>query len=227
MLKENLEIIKKTKLFNELNFDLIAKSPLSKNAHSEDEKIVIISHHFEKILETLGLNLEDDSLCKTPGRYAKMLVQELFAGLDEKKFPKITTQENKFHYNQMLIESNIGIKSVCEHHFIPILGHCHIAYFPGEKVIGLSKLNRVAAYFAARPQVQERMTKQIKESLVQVLETEDVAVVIDALHLCVRMRGIQDENALTRTVDFGGKFLDLEVRREFLSTIPNLKDLKI
>lgn len=231
MHSENLDLIKKTKLFNEfkkeLNFDLIPKSPVIKNLHTEEEKIEIISHHFEKILETLGLNLDDDSLCKTPNRYAKMLVQELFSGLDENKFPKITTQENKFHYNEMLIEANIGIKSVCEHHFIPILGYCHIAYFPGEKVIGLSKLNRVAAYFASRPQVQERMTKQIKESLVQVLETENVAVVIDALHLCVRMRGIQDENATTRTVDFGGKFMNAETRHEFLSTIPNLKDLKI
>ncbi len=231
MLSENLNIIKnqKPKLFEELkvNFDLISKSPHIQNALSEEEKILTISYHFEKILETLGLNLYDDSLCKTPDRYAKMLVTELFLGLDEKNFPKITTQENKFHYNQMLIESNISMKSVCEHHFIPILGECHIAYFPGDKIIGLSKLNRIAKYFAARPQVQERMTKQIRECLSQVLETESVAVVIDALHLCVRMRGVQDDDALTRTSDFGGKFLDSEIRREFLSTIPSLKDFKL
>jgi GTP cyclohydrolase I len=229
MLSEDLDTIKKNKRFKELgiNFDLISKSPQVKNILTEEQKIDTISFHFEKIMEALGLNISDDSLCKTPLRYAKMLVKELFSGLEEENFPSITTQENKFHYNQMLIESNITIKSVCEHHFIPILGYCHIAYFPGKKVVGLSKLNRVAAYFASRPQVQERMTKQIKESLCQVLETDDVAVVVDALHLCVRMRGIQDADALTRTVDFGGKFLNSETRREFLSTIPTLKDLKI
>lgn len=229
MLSENLDLINKKKKFKELgiNFDLISKSPYIKNILSDEQKIETISYHFEKILETLGLNLNDDSLCKTPDRYAKMLVKELFLGLEEKNFPSITTQENKFHYNQMLIESNIGIKSVCEHHFIPILGYCHIAYFPEEKIIGLSKLNRIAKYFASRPQVQERMTKQIRESLMQVLETESVAVVVDALHLCVRMRGVQDDEALTRTVDFGGKFLETEIRREFLSSVPSLKDLKI
>jgi len=228
MLSDELNL-NKNKTFKDLgiNFDLISKSPQIKNILSDEQKIETISFHFEKILETLGLNLEDDSLCKTPNRYAKMLVKELFCGLDEKNFPAITTQENKFNYNQMLIESNISIKSVCEHHFIPILGFCHIAYFPGDKVVGLSKLNRVATYFASRPQVQERMTKQIQESLVQVLETESVAVVIDALHLCVRMRGIQDADALTRTIDFGGKFNEPHVRSEFLSAIPNLKDLKI
>lgn len=231
MLTENLNLLKNhpPKLIDELkvNFDLISKSPQIQNNLTDDEKIITISHHFEKILETLGLNLNDDSLCKTPDRYAKMLVNELFKGLDQKNFPKITTQENKFNYDQMLIESNISLKSVCEHHFIPILGECHIAYFPGDKIIGLSKLNRIAKYFAARPQVQERMTKQIKECLTQVLETESVAVVIDALHLCVRMRGVQDDDALTRTSDFGGKFLDVDIRHEFLSTIPTLKDFKI
>ncbi|HRD55800.1 MAG TPA: GTP cyclohydrolase I FolE [Parachlamydiaceae bacterium] len=211
----------------QINFDLIAKSPQIQNSLSDDEKIELISYHFQKILETLGLNLEDDSLQKTPARYAKMLVKELFLGLEQKNFPSITTQENKFHYNEMLIESNISIKSVCEHHFIPILGHCHIAYFPDSKIIGLSKLNRVANYFASRPQVQERMTKQIKESLSQILGTDHVAVVIDALHLCVRMRGIQDKDSLTRTSDFGGKFLDPAVKQEFLSAIPKLKELKI
>jgi GTP cyclohydrolase I len=194
---------------------------------SDIQKTKTISFHFEKILEALGLNLNDDSLCKTPDRFAKMLVNELFLGLDEKNFPSITTQKNEFQYKEMLIESNISIKSICEHHFIPILGHCHIAYFPGDKIIGLSKLNRIAKYFAGRPQVQERLTRQIKDCLTDVLETEDIAVVIDALHLCVRMRGVQDDDALTRTVDFGGKFLEPDTRREFLSAIPHLKDLKI
>jgi len=210
-----------------LDFDQISQSPYIENNFSDNQKIEIISHHFEKILETLGLDLTDDSLTETPHRYAKMLVQELFSGLKKENFPKITTQENKFQYNQMLVEANIEIKSICEHHFVPILGYCHIAYFPGDKIIGLSKLNRVAQYFARRPQVQERMTKQIRECLSQILETENIAVVIDAVHVCVRMRGIQDSAALTRSSDFGGLFLKSDVRSEFLSTIPGLKDLKI
>lgn len=211
----------------QVNFDLISLSPYIDNEFSDNQKIEIIANHFEKILETLGLDLTDDSITQTPHRYAKMLVKELFTGLKKENFPKITTQENKFQYNQMLVEANIEIKSVCEHHFVPILGYCHIAYFPGDKVIGLSKLNRVAQYFARRPQVQERMTKQIKECLCQILETENVAVVVDALHMCVRMRGIQDAAALTRSLDFGGLFLNQDVRHDFLSTIPTLKDLKI
>lgn len=211
----------------QVNFDLISLSPYIDNEFSDNQKIEIIANHFEKILQTLGLDLTDDSITQTPHRYAKMLVKELFTGLKKENFPKITTQENKFQYNQMLVEANIEIKSVCEHHFVPILGYCHIAYFPGDKVIGLSKLNRVAQYFARRPQVQERMTKQIKECLCQILETENVAVVVDALHMCVRMRGIQDAAALTRSLDFGGLFLNQDVRHDFLSTIPTLKDLKI
>lgn len=201
--------------------------PYLENGYSDDQKIEMISFHFEKILKILGLNLEDDSINKTPRRYGKMLVNELFAGLKNENFPEIATQQNKFKYDQMLIEANIEIKSVCEHHFVPILGYCHIAYFPGERVIGLSKLHRVAQYFARRPQVQERMTKQIKECISQILETDDVAVVIDALHLCVRMRGVQDSKAITRTSDFGGKFLQGSIRNEFLSSIPHLKDFKI
>ncbi|MFI0435249.1 MAG: GTP cyclohydrolase I FolE [Parachlamydiaceae bacterium] len=211
----------------QVDFNLIPQSPYIENHFSDDQKIEIISNHFEKILETLGLDLTDDSIMETPYRYAKMLVKELFSGLKKENFPKITTQENKFQYTEMLVEANIEIKSVCEHHFLPILGYCHIAYFPGNKVVGLSKLNRIAQYFARRPQVQERMTKQIKECLCQVLETESVAVVVDGLHMCVRMRGIQDAAGLTRTSDFGGLFLSHDVRHHFLSTIPGLKDLKI
>lgn len=219
----------KNELFTDssINFDLIPSSPYKENGLSEEEKIQMISIHFKKILEIIGLNLMDDSISKTPYRYAKMLVKELFLGLQEKNFPKISCQENNFNYDQMLVETNIGIKSICEHHFVPILGYCHIAYVPNKKIIGLSKLNRIAQYFASRPQVQERMTKQIKESLCQVLETEDVAVVIDALHLCVRMRGIQDADSLTRTSDYSGKFLQSESRSEFLSTIPHLKDFNL
>ncbi len=207
--------------------DSITDYPYIENDFSDEKKIEMITFHFENILKILGLNLKDDSINKTPYRYAKMFVKELFSGLKHENFPKITTQKNKFKYDQMLVEANIKIQSVCEHHFVPILGYCHIAYFPGDKVIGLSKLNRIGQYFARRPQVQERMTRQIKECLVEILDCEDVAVVIDALHLCVRMRGIQDSNALTRTSDFGGRFLQNDIRNEFLSTIPNLKDLKI
>jgi GTP cyclohydrolase I len=212
---------------NDSRNDKIPHSPYIPNHLSADDKIKNIEHHFEKILETLGLDLTDDSIKKTPHRYAKMLVKELFTGLDEKQFPKITTQENKFEYSQMLIESNISIRSVCEHHFVPILGYCHIAYIPNSKIIGLSKLNRIAQYYASRPQVQERMTKQIKSCLSYVLETDDVAVVVDALHLCVRMRGVQDANALTRTSDLGGQFLQSPSRNEFFSAIPTLQSLKI
>ncbi len=190
-------------------------------------KIAAIEYHFKKILEVLELDLEDDSLAKTPYRYAKMLVNELFVGLKDENFPEISVQENKFHYDQMLLESNISIKSVCEHHFIPILGHCHIAYIPKKKIIGLSKLNRIAQYYASRPQVQERLTVQIKEALCAVLETDDVAVVVDALHLCVRMRGVKDEDSLTRSSSLSGRFLEAPYRGEFLAAIPTLQSLKI
>jgi len=193
----------------------------------DHKKIDLIAFHIEKILTIIGLDVTEESICQTPRRYAKMLIEDLFTGLKAENFPKITTQENKFKYNQMLIEANISINSICEHHFIPILGYCHIAYFPGEKIIGLSKLNRVAQYFAKRPQVQERMTKQIRERLSLVLETEDVAVVIDALHLCVRMRGVRDANALTRSLDLGGRFLHPATHQEFLSMIPRLQDVKL
>ncbi|MEX1012750.1 MAG: GTP cyclohydrolase I FolE [Waddliaceae bacterium] len=201
--------------------------PFLDNGLSDQRKIEIIEHHFSKILETLGMDLTDDSLMMTPRRYAKMFVLELFQGLKESSFPKITTQENKFQYNNPLIESNISVQSVCEHHFIPIIGYCHIAYIPKDRVIGLSKLNRLTHHFARRPQVQERMTKQISETLSEILETPDVAVVIDAMHFCVRMRGIQDQEALTRTMDLNGAFLEDPIRREFFETIPKISEVKI
>jgi len=210
------------------DLDQITRSPHTDNGLSDDEKIDTIAFHFSKILAVLGLELEDDSLQKTPYRYAKMLVNELFSGLKKESFPSISTQENKFSYHAMLVESNISIQSMCEHHFMPMLGTCHIAYFPKDRIIGLSKLNRIAQYFAKRPQVQERLTKQIKECLSLVLETDDVAVVIDAAHLCVRMRGVQDTDSLTRTSDLGGKFSESSTaRHELMSTIPQLKDLRI
>lgn len=201
--------------------------PFLGNGLSEEEKIETITHHFHAILVALGLDVENDSLKKTPHRYAKMLVQELFQGLDASQFPAITTQANTFHYQEPLIQSHISIQSICEHHFVPILGYCHVAYIPKERVLGLSKLNRIAQYFARRPQVQERLTRQISSTLSQIAETPDVAVVIDAVHLCVRMRGIQDQDALTRTFDMQGAFLEESRRREFFASIPKLSDLRL
>lgn len=201
--------------------------PFVGNELSPEEKIKRIEHHFEQILLTLGMDLENDSLQKTPYRYAKMLVQELFEGLNEENFPKITTQENSFQYKNMVIESHISIQSMCEHHFVPILGYCHVAYIPGNKIIGLSKLNRIAQFFAKRPQVQERLTKQIRKSLSEVLETPDVIVVVDALHLCVRMRGIQDHDSMTRTYDCSGVFENSDQRQLFFSSIPRLNEIKL
>lgn len=197
------------------------------NRLSDKEKIALIETHFKKILEALGLDTTDESLKNTPQRYAKMLVEELFCGLDEERFPKIAIQENTFNYKQPLIESHISIQSICEHHFLPILGYCHIAYIPKKKVIGLSKLHRIAQYFARRPQIQERWTVQISETIADALETPDVAVVIDALHLCVRMRGAQDQKALTRSFDLKGAFEKDPIRREFFDSIPKLGDFKL
>ncbi len=201
--------------------------PFCGNELSKEEKIRTIEKSFRDILVTLGMDIEDDSIEQTPYRYAKMLVTELFEGLESKNFPKITTQANKFGYKNMLLQTNISIHSVCEHHFVPILGFCHIAYIPNEAVIGLSKLNRIAKYYARRPQVQERMTHQIKNALCSILKSPDVAVVVDALHLCVKMRGIQDQDALTRTISLGGQFLEGTAHQEFLGSVPKLKDFSL
>lgn len=201
--------------------------PFIGNKLSSEDKIQAIQFHFKQILIALGMDLNDDSLQKTPYRYAKMLVNELFHGLNDEVFPTITTQENKFGYHQPLIQSKITLKSICEHHFVPMLGYCHIAYIPKDRVIGLSKLNRVAQYYAQRPQVQERMTKQISEALSQILETPDVAVIVDLMHLCVRMRGVEDQEALTRTMHLNGAFLADPIRREFLEAIPKLSDMQL
>ncbi len=198
-------------------------SPHIPNGLSDEQKIQQIEVHFEKIMEVLGLDTTDDSLAKTPHRYAKMLVKELCGGLKEENFPKITTQENKFYYKEMVIQSNMLIRSLCEHHFVPFHGVCHIAYLPQSTIIGLSKLSRVVQYYASRPQVQERITRQIKERLGQILETDDIAVVIDASHFCTRLRGVQDSKALTRTSDMGGIFQNREARDEFFKAIPPIQ----
>lgn len=186
---------------------------------SDDEKIDAISEHFEHIMSLLGLDLTDDSLRGTPRRVAKMYVKEVFGGLNPANRPEPTLFENRYQYRQMLVEKHIPVRSTCEHHFQPILGTAHLAYFSKGKVIGLSKLNRIVEFFSRRPQVQERLTVQIASELRRVLKTDDVAVYIDARHLCVSQRGIQHEGCSTVTSDYGGKFLNEQVRNEFLATI--------
>ena len=173
---------------------------------SDEEKRKRIAFHFTEIMQTLGLDLNDDSLQGTPERVAKMYVEEIFSGLDPKNKPKIALFDNKYQYEQMLVEKNITFYSNCEHHFVPIIGKAHIAYISSGKVIGLSKLNRIVQYYAKRPQVQERLTNQIAKELQTVLETDDVAVIIDAKHLCVSSRGIKDDTSATVTAFYGGGF---------------------
>jgi GTP cyclohydrolase I len=187
---------------------------------SDESKIETIEKHFEQIMETMGLDLSDDSLRGTPHRVAKMFVKEIFHGLNPENKPKMSVFENKFRYGQMLVEKNITLRSTCEHHFLPIMGKAHVAYVSSGTVIGLSKINRIVDYFARRPQVQERLTVQIVEELKKVLQTEDVAVVIDAKHFCVIARGIQDDSSTTITSEFSGVFkTDQKMREEFLTYI--------
>ena len=189
-------------------------------AHTEEEKIAAISGHFAAIMRELGLDLRDDSLAGTPRRVAKMYVQEWFKGLDPQNRPEVRLFENRYDYHQLLVERDITLFSCCEHHFVPIIGKAHVAYLPGTKVVGLSKLNRVVQYYARRPQVQERLTRQIAEELKQSLGTEDVAVLIEADHLCVMSRGVNDTNSSTLTSEYSGRFgTDAALRAEFLRLI--------
>jgi GTP cyclohydrolase I len=183
---------------------------------SEDEKIAAIEERFAEIMDILGLDLTDDSLRGTPKRVAKMYVKEIFNGLNPVNKPKMALFENKYKYNEMLVEKNISFYSNCEHHFVPIMGKAHIAYISNGTVVGLSKLNRLVDYFARRPQVQERLTMQIAKELQKELGTDDVAVLIDAKHLCVASRGVEDDTSSTVTAFYGGKFKDEKVREEFL-----------
>lgn len=206
---------------------LVPKTPIKKNGLTPDQKKHKIEGHFRSIMETLELDLSDDSLVDTPKRVAKMYVDEICKGLDDKNFPKITCVENKFG-SQMVTEANITLNSLCEHHFVTICGFAHIAYVPGKKVIGLSKMNRIVDYFGARPQVQERLTEQIQKTMCELLEIEDVAVVIDGVHFCVRSRGIKDSSSVTRTASLGGIFKDdSTARAEFFNTIPKIADFKL
>lgn len=201
-------------------------TPLRKDAFflSDTEKIDIIAEKFYDIMVTLGLDLTDDSLAGTPYRVAKMYVEEIFSGLNPAKKPDITLFENKYQYNQMLVEKNITLQSVCEHHFVPIIGKAHVAYISNGKVIGLSKINRIVKYFSQRPQVQERLTIEIAGCLCETLGTKDVAVLIEAKHYCVSMRGIQDTQSSTTTSEYRGKFMKEDVRKEFLQYL-NMNNL--
>lgn len=183
---------------------------------NDDEKMDKVAYHFREIMHTLGLDLTDDSLKGTPRRVAKMYVKEIFSGLNPANKPKIALFDNKYQYNDMLVEKDITFFSNCEHHFVPIIGKAHVAYMSNGKVIGLSKLNRLVQFYAKRPQVQERLTMQIAKELKQSLGTEDVAVVIDAKHLCVSSRGVEDINSSTVTAFYGGKFKEEVTKNEFL-----------
>ncbi len=193
------------------------KTPMRPDAfeRSDREKIENIQHHFSKIMEELGLDLNDESLSGTPYRFAKMYVKELFYGLNPENKPKLSTFENKFGYDKILVEQDIIIDSSCEHHFLPITGHAHIGYIPEERVIGISKINRLVDYYAHRPQVQERLGLQIMKDLQEALQTESVIVVINAKHLCVSSRGIKDKDSSTTTIEFGGHFHEESYRNEF------------
>lgn len=186
---------------------------------SDEEKIELIEARFSEIMDILGLDLHDDSLRGTPRRVAKMYVQEIFRGLNPANKPKLTTFDNQYQYRRLVIERNIPLQSTCEHHFQPIFGVAHVAYIPNGKVIGLSKLNRIVDYFARRPQVQERLTMQIAAELKKALHTEDVAVYIDAKHMCVQARGVEHHGASTITAEYSGKFLHEETKREFLMAL--------
>lgn len=186
---------------------------------SDEEKKEKISILFEEIMNVMGLDLTDDSLNGTPKRVAKMYIDEIFSGLNPANKPKVALFDNKYQYNQMLVEKNITFYSNCEHHFVPIIGKAHVAYISSGKVIGLSKLNRIVQYYAKRPQVQERLTNQIAEELKGILETDDVAVIIDAKHLCVSSRGVKDDTSSTVTSYFGGKFNTQEKIAELQNTL--------
>jgi len=190
---------------------------------SDDEKIAAIEPHFKAIMEILGMDLRDDSLRGTPLRVAKMYVKELFQGLNPANMPSMTLFENKFQYNEMLVEKNINFYTNCEHHFVPFFGKAHVAYISSGKVIGLSKLNRLVEYFSKRPQVQERLTMQVGKALQTVLQTQDVAIMMDAKHLCVSSRGVKDDSSNTITTFFGGKFQEENTKMEFLKYV-EIKD---
>ena len=207
--------------FGDDHFSASENTPLREDAFvlSDADKIEQISKSVRDIMMTLGLDLQDDSLKGTPERVAKMYVKEVFGGLHPDRRPKSSTFDNKYKYGEMLVEKNITVYSTCEHHLLPIVGRAHIAYISNGSVVGLSKMNRIVDYYAKRPQVQERMNIQIVRELQEVLGTKDVACVIDAKHLCVNSRGIRDVDSSTVTAEYGGRFKEESLRREFLDYI--------
>lgn len=215
------DLLKNLDLIGDNHIMTSLETPMREDAFemSNDEKIEKIAYHFEKIMETLGLDLTDDSLSGTPRRVGKMYIKELFMGLDPANKPSMSTFENKYQYNQMLVEKNITVYSNCEHHFLPIVGKAHVAYIPNGRVIGLSKINRIVDYYSRRPQVQERLALQILNELKQTLGSEDVAVFLDAEHMCVSSRGVQDQTSSTITVEYSGKFKEEDTKKEFLTYI--------
>ena len=202
-----------------------AESPIRSDAFmkTDDEKMKNIEKYFYHIMNELGLDMTDDSLQGTPHRVAKMFVNEIFSGLDPKNKPKVSTFENGYQYNKMLIEANITFNSTCEHHFLPIFGKAHIGYISNGRVIGLSKLNRIVDYFSRRPQVQERLIMQIFNDLKLALDTENVIVVMEAKHLCVSSRGIKHESSFTSTIQYGGIFNEKENRNDFFNMVNSEK----
>ena len=212
---EDLEIIDQ----DHKNFSI--ETPLRDDAFemSDDEKISIIQKNVNEILTTLGMDMTDDSLKGTPKRVAKAYVKELFGWLNPKNLPTSSTFDNKYQYGEMLVEKNITVFSTCEHHLLPIYGKAHVAYFAKDRVVGLSKMNRIVDYYSRRPQVQERLNIQIVKALQKILKTDDVACIIDAKHMCVNSRGIRHIDCSTVTGEFGGKFKDKLTKREFLDYI--------
>jgi GTP cyclohydrolase I len=200
------------------------ETPTFQHTMDRKDKIEAIEKSFSHIMQVLGLDLEDDSLCDTPKRVAKMYVNEIFWGLDYEAFPKCTTVDNKMKYDEMVIERNVNVQSNCEHHFVVIDGLACVAYIPKQKVLGLSKINRVVEYFSKRPQIQERLTEQVYHALQYILETDDIAVVIDAQHYCVKSRGVEDTGSSTVTSKLGGCFKnEPAVRNEFMNIVNNCK----
>lgn len=197
-------------------------TPMIKSDLTYDQKFDIVKQSFTSIMTALDLDLQDDSLMETPDRVAKMYLNEIFWGLKPENFPKITTVENKIQYDEMILEKDIRVSSNCEHHFVIIDGFAHVAYIPKQKVLGLSKLNRIVEYFAKRPQIQERLTAQVFYCLEYLLETSDIAVMINAAHYCVKSRGVEDTNSSTVTSKLGGCFLsEPECRNEFMMLCKN------
>ncbi|MEM1403449.1 MAG: GTP cyclohydrolase I FolE [Pseudomonadota bacterium] len=211
------EISSEAMLVRQALIDCGLETPMVANDLDRQQKYERIRDNFREITETLGLDLSDDSLAETPHRIAKMYVDEIFSGLDYSQFPKISVIENKMQVEEMVLVDNIDVVSTCEHHFVTIDGSARVAYIPGNKIIGLSKINRIVRFFAQRPQVQERLTQQVLVALQTLLETDDVAVTINAVHYCVKSRGVMDSNSATRTTALGGAFKsDSATRGEFL-----------